>query len=198
MISPMVVAQTLRFAGRDSMLEDEVKSQIDALLASYKATKDEISRRSALQWTAVGAYLVFLIGAFKAELDVNDWRTVALALSSWPVSILTYAFYIRENMEILRLSDTIILRIERRLRELTDLRTEDPLLGEREDTRGIHRITGPLQRLSDWSVFLGGPLAITGLCIFERSVCGLHITVHLSVTTFIIAQTYLLARYSSG
>jgi hypothetical protein len=69
------------------------QKQVDALLASYSAIKDEIGRRSALTWTAVGGYLAFILAAFKEVLDNNDWRMGVWAVSTWPIAYLAYRFY---------------------------------------------------------------------------------------------------------
>jgi hypothetical protein len=147
---------------------EQSAKHVDVLLAAYKATKDEISRRSALTWTAVGAYLVFLFAAFKSVLDGSDWKISLWALSAWPVAILSLVFYLRELREIGRLSGLIREQLEPRLREqlgITDLGT--PMLIEAEDPRGIGRITGPWQLFSDRVVFFGGPLAITMLAFYQ-------------------------------
>jgi hypothetical protein len=166
------------------MSSEEEKKQVDVLLASYKAIKDEIARRSALTWTAVGAYLVFIFSAFKAIVDQNangnNWEILAWATSTWPIALLTYLFYLRENKEIIdRLSDNIKCDIEKRLRDLLKPpSSNDPLLMEREDRRGVLDGTAKWQAMSDWAVFFGGPLIVTALALWlVRSDCTiLHFT----------------------
>jgi hypothetical protein len=140
---------------------EQAAKQVEILLASYKATKDEISRRSALSWTSVGGYLLFVLGALKAVLDGSDWKIAVWTVSVWLVAILAYLFYVRELREIFRLSELVRIDFESRLRELcqvTDSRI--PILPEGKDPKDTRKITAPWQTISDWAVFLGGPLAV--------------------------------------
>jgi hypothetical protein len=144
--------------------EQSVNQQVDALLATYKAAKDEIGRRSTLSWTAAGANLAFVLAAFRAVLDNNDWRIWAWAVCTWPIACLTYQFYLREHGEVFRLSAMIKDEIEPRLGQLLGADGHRLLL-EGEDPRGVWEITGLPQRIADYGIFLLGPAAVTASAI---------------------------------
>jgi hypothetical protein len=150
-------------------LEREQK-QVDALLASYTAAKDEIGRRSALSWTAVGGYIAFILAAFKTVLDDSDWKKAVWAVSTWLIACLAYQFYNRENQEILRLSDIIRDTLEVRVRQLV-LAYGSPLFMEREDPKDVWKRTRISQCVSEWALFLGGPAIVTA---FALAILFLH------------------------
>lgn len=90
-------------------MTDEQKIQHDYLLADFQATKAEIARRSNAQKTALAAMVAFYAWLLNQLVSTNLglWHICAV----WIMTILGYAFYKREGLEIGRLGALIKTKI---------------------------------------------------------------------------------------
>jgi hypothetical protein len=161
-----------------------IDKHVDALLASYKATKDEIARRSTLQWAIIAAEGYILYHAFDAILKTESHSEEALAwsIATWAVSAITLLFHWREQMEIMRLSHVVSDWIERDLRTLISPGAESVLFErwglntqrrDQVDRLGYKQTCATwLERVFQIAVFLGGPMGLTFFVVSRNSLTG--------------------------
>ncbi len=108
------------------MAEEKEKNDKDSLfiqciLADFNSVKSEIARRSGLQRVALVLLLTAYGFLFKFNLDSYDNEPLlglVFALLAWLASYLTYIFYEREHIEIMRLGGIIRDTMAPKVKEL--------------------------------------------------------------------------------
>jgi hypothetical protein len=142
--------------------------RLDVLLATYRTAKDEIARRSALQWAILGGYTFLLYNAFIAILkhDVSKVEIAAWSAATWAGSAMALLFHRREQLEIMRLSHIISDCIDGELQRvaLGGFLFERFGLGSDKDARQVSykkRRANLWERAFNISLFLLGPLGLT-------------------------------------
>jgi hypothetical protein len=143
----------------------------DALLASFKEMKTEISRRSSLSWTAAAGYLVVLYSAAK---DVAEGKHLfGWPLAIWLVSIATYLFVFSQYAVIMSLSDHIKYSIENSLNQICGYSS---LLGERAGAQNtnVQRAASVLAngKILLFTAFVAAPLALNLAALCQGGPCA--------------------------
>jgi hypothetical protein len=183
---------------------ERASKQVDVLLASYKALKDEIARRSALQWAILAGYAIFLYNAFSAILksDLRPEGRIAWATATWATSVLVLLFHQREKLEIMRLSHIISKWIDQRLKDLGfgGLLFERWGFGDEVLASSLgynHCRTERWERVFDIAIFFLGPAGLSTIVAVQVIPNRLGCLVAAAVTVSLVSALgvgYLLRR----
>jgi hypothetical protein len=180
------------------------QEQLKFLLADFAAIKAEIARRSSLQRVVLVVYaaaLAFVFREFVSSSGSHLWL-----LATWASATLSFQFYAREGLEIMRLSSIIRDRIAQKAAELTGGRKEDLLPSETNLDMPRTRARRIAYDCSfNWALFFGVPTALSAVFVVknpqaltEISKCGGTAFLNALLTAVIAARcAILLVRHAS-
>ncbi len=142
------------------MTEDQRRGQLSCLIADFAAVKSEISRRSDLQRVVVAAYLGLV--ALSAREGLSGQANSGWIPALWAGCFIALQYYVREGLEIGRLSSIIKSKIAPSASTLLDAggvplfpSETDP---EATDTKSLRR---RYDRQFFWIAFFVAPILIT-------------------------------------
>jgi hypothetical protein len=178
--------------------------QVDVLLVSYKAIKDEIARRSALQWAILAGYAFFLYNAFSAILKSNlsPAERIAWATATWATSALALLFHRREQLEIMRLSRIISQCVGQELKNVGfgEVLFEGWGLGNGNVASSLyynHCRAASWERVFNIAIFFGGPSGLSVIVVVQVITARLACVVAAAVIVTLVSSLslgYLLQR----
>jgi hypothetical protein len=175
-------------------LSEQATKQVDVLLASYRALKDEIARRSALQWAILAGYAFLLYNAFSAILkpELRLAERIAWTPAAWVTSVLSLLFHRREQLEIMRLSRIISKRIAQRLKDagFGEMLFERWGLADDDQASSLaynRRRTECWDGIFDISIFFLGPTGLSMIVAVEVIPERLGLLVAAAVTVILVA-----------
>lgn len=149
------------------MTEAQHRGHLDCLLADFAAVKSEISRRSDLQRVVVAAYLGLV--ALSAREGLSGEPNSGWIPALWASCFVALQYYVREGLEIGRLSSIINRKIAPSASALLGAgdahlfpSETDP---EATDTKHLRR---RYDRQFFWIAFFAAPLAITAWFVMSK------------------------------
>jgi len=188
-------------------MNDEVaahQEQLKFLLADFVAIKAEIARRSSLQRVVLMLYAAALALVFREF--VSSSGSYPWLLAAWASATLSFQFYAREGLEIMRLSSIVRDRIAQKAAELTRGRKEHLLPSETDLEMPHTRARRIAYDCSfNWAFFFGVPAALSAAFVVmqpqaltEISKCGSPAFLNALLTAVIAAWcAILLGRHAS-